>query len=33
MSMNEMIVKYEVATCHYTCNYIARVLSIIISDL
>ena len=38
--MNELIVKYKVATCHYTeaiCHVIAyrvhRVLSIIITDL
>ena len=36
MFMNELMVKYKVASCHYTelCHVIAyRVLSIIISDL
>ena len=36
MFMNELMVKYKVALCHYTelCHVIAyRVLSIIISDL
>ena len=37
MFMNELIVEYMVATCHYTvamsCNCIESILSIIISDL
>ena len=37
MFMNELIVNYKVATCHYTvamsCNCIDRVLPVIISDL